>query len=192
MKHYSNVIVTKLREYSRSYGATETVGYAYGIDTGKQWYFYSENGLHSRTMRKGTKVLIDVNGVAMSEEAFNERMKELSDQRDQRRIQVQHEQEQANKLAIELRDKRIEYIKGRVTREKAAEWVERFKEGNAKQRNRKWIGKAVQIGLDGSDSRLLRDVCKQIAVEHTRAYDTNPALVELFKRVISNATTQNT
>ena len=30
------------------------------------------------------------------------------------------------------------------------------------------------------------------AVEHTRAYDTNPALVELFKRVISNATTQNT
>ena len=163
MKHYSNIIVTKLKEYSRSYGATETVSHAYGIDSEREWLFFDENGRHVRTMRKGTKVLIDVNGVDMSEEAFNERMKELSDQRDQRRIQVQHEQEQANKLAIELRDKRIEYIKGRVTREKATEWVERFRDGNAQARNRKWIGEAVQIGLDSSDSRLLRDICKEIA-----------------------------
>lgn len=163
MKHYSNIEVIKLKEYSQSYGGRETINYAYGIDTDKQWYFYSENGLHSRTMRKGTKVLIDVQGDAMSEEAFNERMKELSDQREQGRIQAKIEHEQANQRAVELRDKTIEFIKGRVTREKAAEWVERFKEGNAKQRNRKWIGKAVQIGLDGSDSRLLRDVCKQIA-----------------------------
>jgi len=163
MKHYSNIIMTKLKEYSRSYGGKETVNYAYGIDTGKQWYFYSENGLHSRTMRKGTKVLIDVQGDAMSEEAFKERMKELSDQRDQRRIQAKVEHEQANQRAIELRDKTIEFIKGHVTREKAIEWVERFKEGNAQDRNKKWIRKAVQIGLAGSDSRLLRDVCKEIA-----------------------------
>ena len=164
MKHYSNIEVIKLKEYSQSYGGRETINYAYGIDTGNQWYFYSENGLHSRTMRKGTKVLIDVQGDAMSEEAFNERMKELSDQRDQRRIQVQHEQEQANKLAVELRDKRIEYIKGRERREKAAEWVERFKDGNAQTRNRKWGQKAVQIGLEYSDSRILRDICKEIAL----------------------------
>ena len=191
MKHYSNIIVTKLKEYSRSYGATETVSHAYGIDSEREWLFFDENGRHVRTMRKGTKVLIDVNGVDMSEEAFNERMKELSDQREQGRIQAKIEHEQANKRAVELH-KTIEFIKCRVTKDKAIEWVERFKDGNAQERNKKWIGKAVQIGLDRSDSRLLRDVCKQIAVEHTRAYDTNPALVELFKRVISNATTQNT
>ena len=163
MKHYSNIIVTKLKEYSRSYGGKEAVKYAYAVETDKEWLFYSESGVYIRTMRKGTKVLIDVQGDAMSEEAFNERMKELSDQREQGRIQAKIEHEQANKRAVELRDKTIEFIKGRVTREKAAERVERFKEGNAKQRNRKWIGKAVQIGLDRSDSRLLRDVCKQIA-----------------------------
>ena len=164
MKHYSNIIVTKLKEYSRSYGGKEAVKYAYAVETDKEWLFYSESGVYIRTMRKGTKVLIDVQGDAMSEEAFNERMKELSDQRDQRRIQVQHEQEQANKLAIELRDKRIEYIKGRVTPAKASEWVERCKEGNAQTRNRKWGQKAVQIGLEYSDSRILRDICKEIAL----------------------------
>ena len=53
------------------------------------------------------------------------------------------------------------------------------------------------IGESQANARLIAAAPDMLsvlieAVEHTRAYDTNPALVELFKRVISNATTQNT
>ena len=163
MKHYSNVIVTKLREYSRSYGATETVGYAYGIESDREWLFFNDNGSHARTMRKGTKVLKNVIGDPMPKDEFNKKMQELDNAREQARREAVIKQEQERRKAIELRDKTIDFIKGRVTRDKATEWVERFRDGNAQARNRKWIGKAVQIGLDSSDSRLLRDICKEIA-----------------------------
>ena len=163
MKYYSNVIVTKLKEYSRSYGATEAVGHAYGIETDKEWLFLNDKGSHACTMRKGSKLLINVIGDPMPEDAFHKKMQELENAREQARRKALIKQEQERREAIELRDKTIEFIKCRVTREKAAEWVERFKEGNAQERNKKWIGKAVQIGLDRSDSRLLRDVCKEMA-----------------------------
>ena len=83
MKHYSNIIVSKLREYSRSYGGKEAVGHAYGIETDKEWLFFNDKGSHARTMRKGSKLLINVIGDPMPEDAFHKKMQELENAREQ-------------------------------------------------------------------------------------------------------------
>ena len=44
MKHYSNIEVIKLKEYSQSYGGRETINYAYGIDTVNSGIFTQRMG----------------------------------------------------------------------------------------------------------------------------------------------------
>ena len=57
MKILANATVTKLREYSQSYGAPETIEFSFIKEFDKEIQLFNSFGAHLRTMRKGTKLL---------------------------------------------------------------------------------------------------------------------------------------
>lgn len=75
MKILANVTVKKLKEYSRSYGKPEEVHFPFAKVLPKEIRLYTERGTHLRTLRRGTKLLIDFSGTPISERAFNMRIK---------------------------------------------------------------------------------------------------------------------
>lgn len=75
MEILANVTVKKLREYSRAYGKPEEVNYSFAKVLPKEIRLYTERGTHLRTLRRGTKLLIDFSGTPISERTFNMRIK---------------------------------------------------------------------------------------------------------------------
>lgn len=62
MKVLSNCKLTKLREYSKSYGTKETLNIHYIKEFDKEIWLLNEYGNHIRTLRKNTKLLISFEG----------------------------------------------------------------------------------------------------------------------------------
>lgn len=79
MKILANVTVKKLKEYSRSYGKPQEVHYPFAKVLPKEIRLYTERGTHLRTLRIGTKLLIDFSGTPISERTFNMRIKKAAD-----------------------------------------------------------------------------------------------------------------
>ena len=75
MKILSNATVTKLREYSKSYGAPETIEISFIKEFDNEIQLFNYLGAHLRTMRKGTKLLKSFSGVEITERTFKSRTK---------------------------------------------------------------------------------------------------------------------
>ena len=81
-KILANCGLKKLKEYSRSYGSIETLSVPYIKDWGGEITLHSETGDCYRTMRKGTKLLIDFRGEPISERQFTVRTNKATKLRD--------------------------------------------------------------------------------------------------------------
>lgn len=75
MKILANAKITKLKEYSQSYGGPETIEVSYLKVYNKEIYFVSSAGSVGRMIRIGTKLLISFTGTEISERTFNLRTK---------------------------------------------------------------------------------------------------------------------
>ena len=71
---YANCELKKLREYSKAYGSAETIRVPFIRANEKTIDLLNVCGNITRTMRKGTKVLINYHGTAISERAFKLRI----------------------------------------------------------------------------------------------------------------------
>jgi len=67
MKVLSNCQITKLREYSQSYGAPETINIPYIKVFGNEIHLLSNTGTLQRVMKIGTKLLIHFTGKEITE-----------------------------------------------------------------------------------------------------------------------------
>lgn len=70
MKILKNCTIVKLREYSQSYGQPETIKVSFIKEFEKEIHLISSTGIHQRTMKKGTKVLISFDGKEIKESTF--------------------------------------------------------------------------------------------------------------------------
>ena len=75
MKIFANATVTKLREYSQSYGSKETKKVDFIKEFDNEIQLFNYLGAHIRTMRKGTKLLKSFSGVEITERTFKSRTK---------------------------------------------------------------------------------------------------------------------
>ena len=70
MKILANVELTKLREYSRSYGTAETIIVPFVQDYEDDIHLINDVGDCYRIMRKGTKLLISYHGEEITQRSF--------------------------------------------------------------------------------------------------------------------------
>ena len=97
MKILSNATITKLREYSRSYGSEETIEVSFIIEFENEIQLFSSFGLHQRTMRKGTKLLKSFSGIEITERTFKSRTKNnLQKHREYIKLKAEAAQKKAN------------------------------------------------------------------------------------------------
>ena len=103
-----NAQITKLKEYSRSYGGIETIEVPYVIEHYNSIDLVNNVGVVVRTMRKGTKVLISFKGTACSETAMKRAVnKAKKDAATERKAREAHEAsvQAANRI---IADKQLE------------------------------------------------------------------------------------
>lgn len=94
----SNCSVIKLREYSQSYGQPETIKVPYIKVYDKEIILLTESGSHYRTMRKGTKLLVDYSGIQITERAFKMRTNKVK-KANEAKAKLQAEQDRLKKEA---------------------------------------------------------------------------------------------
>lgn len=75
MKILMNATVTKLKEYSRSYGVAEEIFYPFLRENEKSIECLNDLGNHCRSFKKNTKLLISFTGKEITERAFRMRCK---------------------------------------------------------------------------------------------------------------------
>lgn len=73
-KILANCQLTKLKEYSQSYGGPETIDYSFIKEFNNEIRCFWSDGSHIRTFKKGTKLLISFKGTEISEKAFKIRV----------------------------------------------------------------------------------------------------------------------
>ena len=86
MKVLSNCSLTKLREYSQSYGAPETITVPYIKEFEREIWLLNECGEHTRTLKKGTKLLINYSGKEITQRQLNIRANKAITQRTNERL----------------------------------------------------------------------------------------------------------
>ena len=97
MKILANATVTKLREYSKSYGAPEIIEISFIKEFDNEIELFNCFGAHIRTMRKGTKLLKSFLGVEITERTFKSRTKKnLQKHRENIKIEAEAAQKKAN------------------------------------------------------------------------------------------------
>ena len=97
MKILANATITKLREYSRSYGALETIEVSFIKEFNNEIQLFNSFGSHQRTMRKGTKLLKSFSGVEITERTFKSRTKKnLQKHRENIKLEAEVAQKKAN------------------------------------------------------------------------------------------------
>ena len=97
MKILANAAVTKLREYSQSYGSPETIEVSFIKEFDNEIQLFNSFGAHIRTMRKGTKLLKSFSGVEISERTFKSRTKKnLQKHRENIKLEAEAAQKKAN------------------------------------------------------------------------------------------------
>ena len=99
MKILANATITKLREYSQSYGSEETLNIPFIKVYEKEIQLFNELGNITRKMRIGTKVLKSFNGHEITERTFNMRTKKnLKQYRDMLASRNEEAQRKADEL----------------------------------------------------------------------------------------------
>ena len=96
-KYLANATITKLREYSKSYGSEETKKLDFIKEFDNEIQLFNYFGAHLRTMRKGTKLLKSFSGVEISERTFKSRTKKnLQKHRENIKLEAEAAQKKAN------------------------------------------------------------------------------------------------
>ena len=97
MKILANATITKLREYSQSYGSEETKNVDFIKEFDNEIQLFNYLGAHIRTMRKGTKLLKSFSGVEITERTFKCRTKKnLQKHRENIKIEAEAAKKKAN------------------------------------------------------------------------------------------------
>lgn len=99
MKIFANAQVNKLKEYSRSYGGPETLEAAFVFEFENEIQLLDGLGRHTRTFRKGTRLLIGFTGTEITERAFKGRVK--------RAVKAQAEELEARRIEAEVKLKQL-------------------------------------------------------------------------------------
>lgn len=109
MKVLSNCTVTKLKEYSQSYGGQETISVPFIKEMEGEIILLNECGEHFRTLRKFTKKLISFKGNEITERQFKIRTKKAIAQREKEREAMRDNEklirEENNRKAAEQAEK---------------------------------------------------------------------------------------
>ena len=96
-KYLANATITKLREYSKSYGSEETKKLDFIKEFDNEIQLFNYFGAHLRTMRKGTKLLKSFSGVEISERTFKSRTKKnLQKHRENIKLEAEAAKKKAN------------------------------------------------------------------------------------------------
>jgi hypothetical protein len=111
----ANATVTKLREYRQKYGAPEIVPVPYIVVYEKQIQLLTETGHLRRTMKRGTRLLVEFNGQPITQRAFDMRIKKAKAAAEiQRQISIIEQQKRLKELR-EIAEKQAtawhEYLK---------------------------------------------------------------------------------
>ena len=97
MKILANATITKLREYSQSYGAPETIEITFIKEFNNEIQLFNSFGAHLRTMRKGTKLLISFAGTEITERTFKGRTKKnLQKHKENIKLEAEAAQKKSN------------------------------------------------------------------------------------------------
>ena len=97
MKILANATITKLKEYSRSYGSEETIEVSFIIEFENEIKLFNSFADHLRTMRKGTRLLKSFSGVEITERTFKSRTKKnLQKHREYIKLKEEAAQKKAN------------------------------------------------------------------------------------------------
>lgn len=158
MKTLANATVTKLKEYSQSYGQPETIKVPFINVLANEIHLLNEFGKVTRIMRKGTKLLIDYNGTEISERAFKIRTNKASLVAKEAAAIAEKEQEQraaANQIITEKQlSDWIEFIKANP--DKVAQLKEKISTmPSSKWRNLLRMKAAKYINLGKFDTLML-------------------------------------
>lgn len=141
----ANCKIVKLREYSKSYGAPETIEVPFLLVFEKEIHLKKETGITYRVMRKGTRLLQSFTGTEISEKAFKLRTnkaKKLEEIENQKR-------DEAQRIADENRILNQNQIKSEIayyfTDEKIEEIKEKLSHKNSKQTKNYLKMKSIQL-----------------------------------------------
>ena len=97
MKILANATITKLKEYSRSYGSEETIEVSFIKEFENEIQLFNSIGRHQRTMRKATKLLKSFSGDEITERTFKSRTKKnLQKHRENIKIEAEAAHKKAN------------------------------------------------------------------------------------------------
>ena len=97
MKILADATITKLREYSKSYGSEETKKLDFIKEFDNEIQLFNYFGAHLRTMRKGTKLLKSFSGVEITERTFKSRTKKnLQKHRENIKLEAEAAKKKAN------------------------------------------------------------------------------------------------
>lgn len=108
---FAKAQVTKLKEYSRSYGNPETIEVAYIIEKDSEIELLNERGQHLRTMKIGTKLLIGYNGTEITERSFKIRTNKSKRKFAEKLEQIKKEEAINNEKIAELIKTQSEKLK---------------------------------------------------------------------------------
>lgn len=107
MQIYSNCAVEKLREYSKCYGKPEVIEVPFIKEDSGSIYLYNNCGRLTRTMRKGTKLLISWKGEEITERAYKGRVKKALTEE---AIEKEAQRQRDNLIFLEAQKKEAETI----------------------------------------------------------------------------------
>ena len=127
MKVLSKCTVVKLREHAQSYGSPETIAAPYIKEFSNEIWLLNECGEHIRTMRKGTKLLVNYSGKEITQRQLTGRANKAILQRTNKRL--------ADMAANEIAQKERQLIAD----VQAAKWAEFL--ANNPERKAKYIDK---------------------------------------------------
>lgn len=131
----ANAQVTKLREYSKSYGAPETIEVSFIKVFEKEIQLYNSIGMHIRTMRKETKLLISFTGTSVTEEQFSNEVeanrKAWDEKREAKRIEDEKKFAAAKKICAEQLEAWKNFLIANP--EKISKYVSAVKEKSSKK-----------------------------------------------------------
>lgn len=114
MKILKNATVTKLKEYSRSYGPAHTINVDFIIEYENQIILLTKTGAAYRSLKKGTKLLISFTGTEITERAFKMACKNMASAIKMANLRAEEErikQEYRNDVADKQLKQWIEFLK---------------------------------------------------------------------------------
>jgi len=147
MKIYAFAQVEKLREYRKSYGSPEVIEVFYIIENENSIELLNERGSIIRTMRKGTKVLINWSGKEITERTLKGRTKKATKDFETRRAESMEIQRKERSERLEAENKQAEMLRNYFNLFPSK--LEKFKRTIEVMSSKKWRAKVKLLAVRG-------------------------------------------